>query len=80
MGGTPALNAIKGLRVLVFRDVWVAPDQGKVGVTQLSHRQAKRPRVQSSNQNHTLPYTPRLNRKQKQYIGLPYHYYLAKNM
>ena len=31
-------DAIKGLRVLVFRDVWVAPDHGNVGVPQLFHR------------------------------------------
>ena len=35
----------KGLRVLVFMVAWDAPDQGIVGVTQLSYRQAKRPGV-----------------------------------
>ena len=52
-----ALNANKGLRVLVFR-VWVSTlDQGVVGteVSQLSYRQAKRPRVQAELPYHTIP-------------------------
>ena len=45
--GRNAMNAFKGLRVLEFRDVGDAPDQEIVGVTQLSHWQANRPRVQA---------------------------------
>ena len=51
----PSLNTNKGPRVLVFRVVWDAPDQGVAGVTQLSYRQAKRPRVQAASPYHTIP-------------------------
>ena len=57
-GEAPALNTMKGLRVLVFREVWAAPDQGIVGVTQLFYRQANRPRVQAVKPYHTIPYPP----------------------
>ena len=51
-----SMNAIMGPRVLVlvFRVEWDAPDQGIVGVTQLSYPQAKRPRVQAVLPYHTL--------------------------
>ena len=38
---------VSTIRVLVFRVVWVSPDQGVAGVSQLFYRQAKRPRVQA---------------------------------
>ena len=41
------MNAIKGLRILVFRYVLAGTRVGIVGLTQLSHWQAQRPRVQA---------------------------------